>query len=331
MGRSGPDVTVEAEVAPGIRRVALPTRSGWLPEVNAYLISGPDGLLLIDTGVGVPEGMAALSARLAELNHRVEEIALILITHAHPDHVGLAAVLAERSGAKVRVHAAELPFLDTATVPGRRRLVDEWYRRHGLADDGPVEWRGLTMGTPSRTSPLADGDTIRWGDVHLEVIWTPGHSPGLLCLFDAANRVLISSDHVLEDITPHVGLHFEQPRDPLREYLESLDRVGRLAVDVVLPGHGKPFGELSHRVAAIKRHHRDRCTEIRAVMTPAGQSATVIACQLTWVGRPDGWVHLDRANRGSALAETLAHLRLMERDGEISGHDHDGAVSWTPR
>jgi glyoxylase-like metal-dependent hydrolase (beta-lactamase superfamily II) len=186
------------------------------------------------------------------------------------------------------------------------------------------------MGAPSGTSPVAGGETITWGDVRLEVIWTPGHSPGLLCLFDASNRVLISSDHVLADITPHVGLHFDQARDPLREYLESLERVGRLDVDVVLPGHGKPFGELVGRVEAIAGHHRDRCAEIRTVMTAGRQTAAQIARRLTWVGRPDGWARLDRANRGSALAETLAHLRLMERDGEIRAHEHDGAVMWMP-
>lgn len=323
-------MTVEALVAPGIHRITLPTRSGWLPEVNAYLIPGPDGLLLIDTGVGVPEGMEALSSQLAELNLRVEEIALILITHGHPDHVGLAAVLAERSGAEVRLHAAEMSFLDPATVEGRRLRVSEWYRRNGLDDERPVEWRGLPMGAPEQASPLAGGQTITWGDTRLEVIWTPGHSPGLVCLFDAGNRVLISSDHVLEDITPHVGLHFDQPRDPLREYMESLERVAGLAVDVVLPGHGGPFAELRSRVEQIASHHRERLAEIRGVMTPAGESAAEIARQLTWVGRADGWAHLDRANRGSALAETLAHLRLMDRDGEITTIEVDGVVRWSP-
>jgi len=323
-------MTTDSEVAPGIHRVVLPTRSGWLPHVNAYLIPGPDGVLLIDSGVGVPEGMAALSNGLDQLGYRVEDLSLIVITHAHPDHVGLARVLGERAQAEVRVHEAEVPFLDLTTLDDRRRRVRDWYRRHGLADEGPMDWRGHLMGVPSQASPLAGGDTITWGPLHLQVIWTPGHSPGLSCLYDAEHRVLISSDHVLEGITPHVGLHFDSPRDPLREYLESLGRVARLAVDLVLPGHGDPFRGLGRRVEEITGHHHERCAEIRLLMTPKGSSAVDIARRLTWIGRADGWGHLDRANRGSALAETLAHLRLLERNGEVRAHEQDGLTLWSP-
>ncbi|HEY4887716.1 MAG TPA: MBL fold metallo-hydrolase [Candidatus Dormibacteraeota bacterium] len=323
-------MTRGAPVPPGIHRITLPTRSTWLPEVNAYLITGPDGLLLVDTGVGIPEGMTALTARLAALGHKPDDIALIIVTHAHPDHIGLAATLSELSGAEVRMHPAEMPFIDTTTVEVRRDRVTEWYRRNGMPVETPLEWRGLPMGAPSQPTPLNGGEIISWGDAHLEVVWTPGHSPGLLCLLDAERRILISSDHVLEDITPHVGLYFDQARDPLYEYLESLDRVGRLAVDLVLPGHGDPFNGLGRRVQEIAGHHHRRCAEIRAALTPAGSTAAEIARELSWVGRIDGWAHLDQANRGSALSETLAHLRLMERNGAVESTEQGGVVTWVP-
>jgi len=316
-----------AEVAPGIHRLLLPTRSPWLPEVNAYLLRDERGLLLVDCGVGTPEALVALTDQLGRLGHRIEDIRVLLLTHGHYDHVGLGAVVRERAGARVLVHREELPFLDERSIPDRRRRVAVWYRRNGLAEPDDPEWR-LPMGYPEPGETVAEGDVLEWGGRRLEVLWTPGHSPGLICLYDAESRVLVTSDHILQRITPHVGLHYESPRNPLRDYLDGLHRLVGLPVDAVLPGHGPPFGELAARIAEIQEHHEVRCLEVLSALSAETTTAAAVAQRLTWVGASDGWSRLDRMNRRSALGEMIAHLRLLERDGRVVVDAVDEALGW---
>lgn len=315
-------------VSPGIHRVVLPTRSEWLPEVNAYLIAGPEGLLLIDCGVGTPEALDRLSAGLAAFGAGLDEIRAIVLTHGHPDHLGLARHLADRTRAPVWVHAEELPFIDADTLPERLRRVAAWYRRNGLGEDGDLDWRALPMGHPEPARALSDGEVIEWGGVSLRVVWTPGHSPGLICLHDAAGRTLISSDHVLERISPHIGLHWDSAQDPLREYLDSLRKVAALDVDLLLPGHGDPFRNLGARIAELDLHHEQRCAEIRGAVPRGGIDGQTLASRLSWLGSPDGWSRLDRMSRRSALGETIAHLRYLQRRGELTVEDRDGTLVW---
>ena len=313
--------------APGIHRLSLPTRSAWLKQVNVYLVAGPEGLLLIDTGYGTEEALESLETQLAGIGYTSSDVAAVVLTHAHPDHVGLARAIADRSGATVSLHREDFLFVDESATAARMRSIREWFFSHGMAVDNSAPPR-LPLGHPVLTGFLEDGAVLAWGEHRFELLWTPGHSPGLVCLYERASRVLLSSDHVLERITPNVSIFFDRPSDPLHDYLRGLRRVGGLEVDLVLPGHGLPFRSLDRRLAEIEAHHRRRLEEVVAALASGATTAADLAPRLEWLGYDDGWLRLDDLHRRSAVGETLAHLRFLSNTGVVVAEQRDGRVHW---
>lgn len=315
------------EVAAGIHLLSLPTRSPWLKQVNVYAIKGPAGLLLVDTGFGTEEALASLVEQLAAIGHAVDDVRRIVLTHAHPDHVGLARAITERSGATAQLHEADFMFVDEAASEDRTRAIRSWFASHGMS----VELGGgprLPLGLPIITGFIEDGAVVEWGDHRLEALWMPGHSPGLVCLYDCTSRLLMSSDTVLERITPNVSIFFDRPGDPLDDYLRGLSRLGELEVDLVLPGHGPPFRALDRRLAELADHHRRRLDEVLAAVSVTPATAAELAPRLEWLGDCEGWKRLDSMNQRSAVGETLAHLRLLSNRGDVVAEVRDDVFSW---
>lgn len=315
------------KVAGGIHRLSLPNRSPWLRQVNAYVVEAPDGLLLIDAGYGSEQALATLETQLGELGFVVGDVGLVVLSHAHPDHIGLARIVAERSGAPVLMHAHDADLLDPSTLDDRMRSARAWFTSHGLAIDG-ARMRPMPLGHPSPNGTLEAGQELSWGGRRFQVLWTPGHSAGLVCLYDPDERILISSDHVLERITPNVSMRSEAPDDPLRDYLREIARVGQLTVELVLPGHGPPFAGLRSRTEQIAVHHDLRCAELLAVLAAGPGTAAQLAPRLEWVGSRSGWEQLDPINRFAAVGETVAHLRYLEVKGQVTAEQRDGSVVW---
>jgi glyoxylase-like metal-dependent hydrolase (beta-lactamase superfamily II) len=173
---------------------------------------------------------------------------------------------------------------------------------------------------------LAGGETLTWGEHRFEVIWTPGHSAGLICLYDREAQVFISSDHILQRISPHVGMHVQSVGNPLDQYLESLSLVRDLPVQIVLPGHGRSFHNLAGRVDEIAAHHRHRLTVMFDLLCAEGQTAYDIAGRLSWKGAEDGWERLAPFQRRMALTETIAHLEHLAAGGHAGKHSAVGLV-----
>jgi glyoxylase-like metal-dependent hydrolase (beta-lactamase superfamily II) len=300
-----------------------------LGTVNAYALVGNEGIMLIDCGWNTPEAYAAVEAQLAPLGG-IAAVRRIVVTHLHPDHFGLATRLAEESGASVAMH-----HLDADVVSARyeetQTLVaqmESWLGRHGVPDDELAVMSEASLqllrrvGTRRPDVLLEGGERLEWGPHRLEVLWTPGHSAGLICLLDADRRLLFSNDHVLERISPHVGMHVQSLGNPLGEYLASLCRVRDLPVEWVLPGHGAPFASLARRVDAIVAHHRERLDEILALLDGAPRSAYEIGGRLIWRGAEDGWTRLAPFQRRMALTETIAHVEYLVRAGTVRRHDN---------
>jgi glyoxylase-like metal-dependent hydrolase (beta-lactamase superfamily II) len=319
-------------VIPGIHLLKLP---GPFPntdsaDVNCYLIEGEDGWLLVDTGWGTDRAFAALERQLGELGVGFEDIGRILITHFHPDHYGLAGKLKGLSGASVALHQIEKDFIDARYVSMDNLLgeMSGWLRLHGAPEEELPSLRGASLGVRQYVSPvlpeivLQGGETITQGRFEFEVVWTPGHSPGHVCLYERERRVLLSGDHLLPTIFPNVGLHPQSGKEPLKNFLDSLRTVEQLDVDLVLPAHEHAFTNARQRAKEILQHHRDRKAAIIDVLKQGAQTAYDVSFRIPWIvnGVTMSFEELLPLDKRLAVMSALAHLEPLcqERIAEKS-------------
>jgi glyoxylase-like metal-dependent hydrolase (beta-lactamase superfamily II) len=269
------------------------------------------------------EAEAALRSALAEAGVAMDDVHRVFVTHLHPDHIGMAGTL-QNAGAEIVMHGPERE--NAARMwSGDHSMIDEtyaWFERHGMpaaVDEGMREsWLeiGRSVDEVEDITPAVDGEQLDLGGRRARLKWTPGHTDYHAVLVDEPERILFSGDHVLPRITSNVGLYPYSRDDPLGDFLDALRSVRTLPVTRVLPAHGDPFDDLPGRVDQILAHHEDR---LRATVDAIGdgeRNAYLVCRTLFPVLRTP---HEERF----ALAETLAHLRYLERRGKL--HETDGA------
>jgi glyoxylase-like metal-dependent hydrolase (beta-lactamase superfamily II) len=327
-----------AELLQGVWRLPLPLADSPLNHVNTYLVRAHDGYLLVDCGWDTSDCLRALEGHLRALDIRFGDVRHLVVTHIHPDHYGLAGRLREMTRADLSFHRLERLYIESRYADADELLgeMHEWLRINGTP---PAELERLNRGSvgmlervqiafPDRT--LDGGEEIPCGRFGFRVIWTPGHSAGHICLYDARNKVLLSGDHVLPHITPSVGLHVRATSNPLADYLDSLRLIGRLEAELVMPGHGEPFRGLPERTAALIAHHHGRLQEIIGLL---GQqpghalSGYDIASRMSW-SRRRTWDDLSGFERRLAVTEALAHVELLHARGDVEKNYADGEVTY---
>ena len=315
------------EVAPGIHMLELPLPFS-LGIVNVYLVRLESGWLLIDTGMRTDACFDALARSLEGLSVDWSDISRILLTHIHPDHMGLASKLVGLTGAPLDLHQADNELLVQITDTELHR---DWERDILTTAGVSPEMRAQVHSSMceiqqsfERLNPdrlLRGGETIATAHGVLEVLWTPGHSPGHVCLYDRERRVLISGDHILQHISPNIG--WQPGRDVLGEFLSSLDRIAALDVDLILPSHGAPFTGHREWVRKTQEHHAERCQRIVALIEAGATTANQIAERL-WNR------HLSPFHYRFAIFEVLAHLEYLERRAALRA-DRSAAVYYWAR
>lgn len=289
-------------------------------ELNLYVIAG-DPLTLVDTGIGTPEALVALEAGLESHGLSIEGVRQVILTHKHADHIGLAADIRERSGATVYIHeddyegVAQLDERHEEFIP----LVSRTLRAAHVPEERiqkMVEFlsHGRRFARQTPAEKLRDGVTFEISGHKLEVIHTPGHTQGCVCL--QYGNYLFSGDTVLPTISPNIGAGEMRRTNMVERYLASLDRVADLQTDdiVVLPGHGPPFSNLAERCQELKSHHLAREQAILKILRESGQPMTVyeIACVL-WQKLPGYHLTLATAEVNSHLEKSMAE-GLVDRD-----------------
>ena len=323
------------QVIPGVWRIPVPLPFA-LRSANIYLLDdGPGQRTLIDSGLGLPADEQALRAGLAEAGVALEDISTLILTHAHPDHIGLSGLIHDGGRVPIYMLAGEEVQLDVFWGAGGAALqtqVDEMYRRNGMPDElrGDSQKAGLSLRRILRLPPvgavttLSDGQRIELGEHEYQVIWTPGHSDHHLCLL-RDDGLFIAGDHILPHITPNIGLYVGARQNPLADYFGALERVRPLPATVVLPGHGRPFEGLGERAEELRAHHVERSALIRDIIAGRqqrshGLTAYAIAGRLFGerLRGPDDWRF--------AIAETLAHLEYLRDAGHGERAERDGLL-----
>lgn len=296
-----------------------------LAYVNAYVIQGNSRLLLVDAGWNTPETLDSLRNQLAEIGADIKDISQIVVTHVHPDHYGLAGRVKQLSGAGLLFHDSEKGFIDSRYVHMDALLeqTTHWLHINGVPPKVLVKIRDSTVGLEQYIVPtypdvtLYGGETITAGKFTFRVLWTPGHSSGHICLYEPTQKVLIAGDHILPTITPNIGLHPQSIENPLGRYLNSLEDLKKMDINLVLPGHERPFAQLRTRIDELIRHHEQRNQEILATINGEAKTAYQIAMQITW-GDGESLQAMPLFHRRLALSETLAHLEMMTINGQIN-------------
>ncbi len=329
-GRDAPEPGALIAVADGVQWARLPV-PGSLKHVNIWILEDAEGVAIVDTGLDIPacrEGWEALlSGPLAG-----RAVTRIIVTHFHPDHLGLAGWLAERFDAPLWMTRTEWLFgrmltADVRDEPPREAFT---YWRTAGWDEARIEaeskrgWgRFAAMVTPIPVSfvRIEEGDTLRIGARSWRILIGSGHSPEHACLIDDAGGLMIAGDQVLPRITSNVSLNLSEPdADPLGEWLGSIAKLKQLPDSLfVLPSHGDPFTGLHARLATLDEGHRGRLDALHDYLA---EPKRAVDCFSILFGR-----QIDDASFWLATGEAMAHLRRLEVEGRALRELREG-VAW---
>jgi glyoxylase-like metal-dependent hydrolase (beta-lactamase superfamily II) len=318
-------------VSEGIHRITVPTPFA-VGRVNVYLIED-DPLTLVDAGPNSATSFDALTSGLAALGHSLEDIELVILTHQHIDHLGLVALVAQRSGAQVAAIDVAVPFVENYSQEAQKD--DEFARsvmlRNGIPEDvvgalSAVSQAFRAWGARADVARvLHDGEEMRFRDRTLHVHHRPGHSPTDTIFHDRERRVLLAADHLLGHISSNPLI--TRPTDGSSErpqalvtYLRSLEATREMDVELVLPGHGEPITD--HRALIDERFalHRRRAEKIHRLIAERPRSAYEIAQAL--------WGNVAVTQAYLTLSEVLGHVDLLVDRGEVREVEVGGVIRY---
>ena len=316
------------EVRPDVwqLRLPIPWEEG---HVNCFLLLEGDRIDLIDCGMSSEESLALIWAAAERLAGPSARFRRLLVTHIHPDHYGGAGEITRRARADLYLHRLEVPMVNPRYLEVDQ-LVEEvgrYLRIHGVPNEeadflkSASTWIREFVKPADPTLQLDGAELIEMGTRRLRVEWTPGHSPGHVCLFDSSDGLLFAGDQLLPDSSPNIGLHPQSTPNPLDDYLTGLRRIEDLRPSLVLPAHGLPFSTVPERVADLVAHHRRRKEQMLSVLAGGEMNGWQVAVAV-WGLRPN--LHEMRL----ALQEGLAHLQSLSREGRLEKRASPAAITW---
>ena len=282
---------------------------------NRVYIIPSDPLTLIDTGVATQRAFDAIVAGFDERGLAIGDVGLIVLTHKHIDHIGNAWRIQQESGAQILIHEMETHAVSDVDPGGERyrervkERFSEWMVPEEAWPDSSSDHRWDIES--AEVEGVVDGQRIELSQGHLEVVHTPGHTMGSICLH--YGRQFLSGDHVLPTISPNIGGGDLRHRGLLQHFFDSLTRTIEISerVSRVFPGHGDPFDHLEDRCNGLWEHHRGRLERVVQILEGAGRLPTYDIARQMFGNLRDIHVML-------GCAEAQAHLEFLTQEGRVS-------------
>ncbi|HET9013419.1 MAG TPA: MBL fold metallo-hydrolase [Gemmatimonadaceae bacterium] len=322
------DLARADKVLPGVWRLRLPLPWPGVPHVNAWAVSSGSGVVLFDTGLDEPGAMAQLERALDQAGLKLEHIRLLVCTHAHSDHYGLAGPIVDASGCELWMHPNHAHMTRAAQDPDRmleRRI--EVARQSGVPEEALARYQEARKGQGLGVARvvLPDRDLVPGVEVEtdlgtFQVHETPGHAPSHVVLHQPDRGVLISGDHLLGRVSLYYDYGYTP--DPAGEFLSSLDVVDRLESSLCLAGHARPFRDVKEHIEANRREVAERIGRVRGALSNGAKTPFQIVPTLLGVEHPNAMM----INWG--LSETLCYLRYLERRERIERVEDEGPERW---
>ena len=320
------------KIRDNLYRLDIPLVGSPLKNLNSYLITGERNLL-IDTGFREEPCREAMNRQLRELGVDMNRTD-IFVTHLHTDHCGLASEL-RRPGCRIYMTAGDAEELLDRGSDEFWRLRNEKYIEDGFARWEMDELWGTNPAKEAAPKLFRDytvvreGDVLAYGGYRLECVSTPGHPPDHMCLYEREKKILFSGDHVLFHISPNI-CRWEVMPDALGSYLESLEKVKDLPVELLLPAHREETGELKARTEELIAHHHRRLEDtVTVVRSTPGMTAYEVAGAMRWQIRCRSWEDFPLIQKFFAVGEALSHLDyLLVRHRLRREQREDGRYIW---
>jgi len=306
-------------IGSGVHWLRMPLL-GELGHINLWLIEHAGGFVAVDTGMATSEGKEVWNS-LREPLLKDLPLQLIVVTHLHPDHVGLAAWLQEQFDVPVWMSSkSEDQVRDVLTPKSKDEISTRiaFLQSHGVANTPTLtgsligeKFRDIVSGVPVVDRHPQDGDEVVWGGVRWQFLEVGGHAAGHLCLHAPELKILISGDQVLPTISPNISLHETRlDANPLSSYLGSLDRLAQLdSQTLVLPSHGRPFYGLRPRAMDLRNHHFLQLDRLRAACAQPLTAERAITVMFARTLRGFHWF--------LAIGEAIAHLEYLAAVGRV--------------
>ncbi len=316
------------EVLPGILMFTLPVDYG-IDHVNIYLIRDGEGWCLFDTGADCESARALWLCALA--GPLTAGLTRIIVSHHHPDHLGLAVWLHQLTGAPILMREEELAVARQTHVASasERAYCIDFICRHGLAPQaaqqvvGGVLQSNMACAVPARVEPIEAGQTLLVGDHAFDVLVLGGHSIAQICLYEPQLKLLLTGDQLLERITPNIGVWPYGETDPLPRYLDSLRTIAGLEIEHVLPAHHRVYHAGVERAHGLVAHHQRALRKFLACLGAGGITAAEL-------GYAVYGTQSDPLHAYLAMGETLAHVLWLQTEGHVTSCVDAGVVRWSP-
>jgi glyoxylase-like metal-dependent hydrolase (beta-lactamase superfamily II) len=315
-------------VLPGLWRLRLPLPWPGVPHGNAWAVAAGDGIVLVDTGIHEPGSMRQLELALDQAGLSLELVRLLVCTHAHSDHYGQAAPIVEASGCELWMHPNDEHMRAFVTDPQGTidRRMDA-ARRNGVPGDVVDMLAAARSGQGSGVAALVEPDRQLLPGVEVETdlgSWqvheTPGHAPSHVVLHQPDRKLLLSGDHLLGRVSLYYDFGYSP--DPAGEFLNSLDVVDGLDIDLILAGHGRPVRGARELAQANRDLVGERLERTRRELDDGPRTAFEVVSAV--LGGEDA----DRMRLVWSMTETLVYLRHLEVREEVARTDEEGIERW---